>query len=192
MKSRIKLYTHLFIWKMFKCFNPTRISILTSCWVGPKEPNPNLITWHVSILELELTNSQKDEQIRRLKLNHLHFPSKKPSLIINQSSSSCLTPRAPKTPLSKNPNPIKKNSSHESNPKPSNLRSKAKQKKIEHSTCHASSVRWKSCSYRSACIRTVSSGWWDSAFRASFTVFCSSIFWTHKINQNQTSSYSIS
>ena len=24
--------------------------------MGPKEPNPNLITWHVSILELELTN----------------------------------------------------------------------------------------------------------------------------------------
>ena len=83
------------------------------------------------------------------------------------------------------------NSSHESNPKPSNLRSKAKQKKkkIESSTCHASSVRWKSCSHRSACIRNVSSGWWYSAFRASFTVFCSSIFWTHKINQNQTSSY---
>ena len=83
------------------------------------------------------------------------------------------------------------NSSHESNPKPSNLRSKAKQKQIERSTCHASSVRWKSWSHRSACIRNVSSGWWYSAFRASFTVFCSSIFWTHKINQNQTSSYSI-
>ena len=72
---------------------------------------------------------------------------------------------------------------------PSNLRSKAK--KIESSTCHASSVRWKSCSHRSACIRNVSSGWWYSAFRASFTVFWSSIFWTHKINQNQTSWYSI-
>lgn len=48
------------------------------------------------------SSSQKHAQIGRLKLNHLHFPSKKPSLIINQSSSSFLTtgrqkPLYPKT-----------------------------------------------------------------------------------------------
>lgn len=42
-------------------------------------------------------------------------------------------------------------------------------------TCQASMVRWKSWSQRSACMRTASSGWWYSALRASFTVFCSSI-----------------
>ena len=77
MKSRIKLYTHLFIWKMFKCFNPTRISILTSCWVGPKEPNPNLITWHVSILELELTNSQETRTDQTAKTKSPPFSFKK-------------------------------------------------------------------------------------------------------------------
>ena len=93
----------------------TRISIWTSCWVGPKEPNPNLITWHVSILELELTNSQKTRTDQTAKTKSPPFSFKK--TISDHQSIIILIPhhRAPKTPLSKNPNPIKKKQNSNTN-----------------------------------------------------------------------------